>query len=151
VSLRTLLARMRTRRWFRPAAHAPMLAYRLGLAPIVGRRFMVLTTSGRRSGEPRHTMVIFRERGGRKLATAAYGERSHWYRNARADPRVTVQTARGTEAMMARPVTNDARRIVVAFEPTSEPTPPGLRADLVWVWPLVAAGVLGVRAARRRS
>jgi deazaflavin-dependent oxidoreductase (nitroreductase family) len=117
VSEPTLLARLRTRRWFRPAAHAPLLAYRLGLAPVVGRAFMVLTTTGRRSGAPRHTMVIFRELEGRKYIAAAYGDRSHWYRNMLADPRVTVQTARGTEAMAARPITDEGtrRRVITAL------------------------------------
>ena len=30
----------------------------------------------------------------------------------------------------------------LTFEPTDEPTPPPLMADLVWVWPLIFAGIL---------
>lgn len=81
-----------------------MLAFRLGLGPVVGRYFLVLTTKGKKSGLPRHTMVLYQQLEGRRYVTAAYGARSHWYVNLGADPRVTVQTASGTESMRARTV-----------------------------------------------
>lgn len=173
------LERLRTKRWFAWAAHAPMVAFRLGLAPLVGRAFMVLTTTGRRSGEPRHTMVAFHEVNGRKYVGGVYGLRSQWYRNLQADPRVTVQTAMGTEALRARRITdaaeltdafallarrplrmrpylasqgltgdpedisrNNDRILLVTFEPTTDETPPPMRPDLLWVWPVAALPAL---------
>jgi len=39
---------------------APILFYRLGLGLVVGRLFMVMTTTGRKSGQPRRiAMFIF--------------------------------------------------------------------------------------------
>jgi deazaflavin-dependent oxidoreductase (nitroreductase family) len=170
-------AALRPRRWFPAAARAPMVAYRLGLAPLVGRRFMLLTTTGRRSGRARHNMVMFHSVDGRPCAAALYGPRSDWYRNLAADPRATVQTARGTASMRARleprgrgtraeiaawprrghlrrhgrgaGPTDDDRVPLVCFEPTDEPTPPGVKADLVWVWGVVLGAV--AVAVRRRA
>jgi deazaflavin-dependent oxidoreductase (nitroreductase family) len=104
----TALARLRTRRWFGLVARLPLVAYRLGLGPVVGTVFMVLTTTGSKTGLPRHTMVVFRRARGRLYAAAAYGSKSNWYRNLTAHPIATVQTARGTSAARARRVTDEA-------------------------------------------
>jgi deazaflavin-dependent oxidoreductase (nitroreductase family) len=100
----TVLARARRRPWFRIVARVPQLAFRVGLGPVVGRTFMLLTTTGERSGAPRTTMVAFAEVDGVVYAGAAYGRRTQWYRNLLADPLVTVRTAAGAVAMTARPV-----------------------------------------------
>lgn len=102
------LARLRTRGWFGAVARAPLIAYRLGLGPVVGTLFMALTTTGRRSGVPRHTMVTFVRARGRVYAAAAYGARSHWLRNLSANPVATLQTARGATPARARRVTDEA-------------------------------------------
>jgi deazaflavin-dependent oxidoreductase (nitroreductase family) len=187
MSVAAALERMRSQRWFALLARGPLLAFRLGLGPLVGRAFMVLTTTGRRTGRARHTMAFFHEIEGRKYVAGAYGQGSHWYRNLRADPRVTVQTARGRESMRARRVTDegelarvvgllarrprgalylasqglasapedvvrDARRILlVALDPTGEPTPPGMPRDLVWMWPAALAVLAWLRTARARA
>lgn len=39
----------------------PILLYRLGLGVLVGRLFMVMTTTGRKSGQPRRTAIEFHE------------------------------------------------------------------------------------------
>lgn len=169
---------------------SPMLLFRLGLGSLVGRLFMVMTTTGRKSGQPRRAVVEYQSWNGRKYAIAAW-PKSDWYQNLMADPRVTVQTADGVEQMTARRVTDDAELAAVydnvysqaspeiqqfwealgfemnresflgnkdqlhllVFEPTSQPTPPPLEADLQWVWPLVAvvvvAGLVGMIMRRR--
>jgi hypothetical protein len=43
------------------------------------------------------------------------------------------------------------RRNFVVFEPTEEKMPPPLKADLVWAWPLLAALVVLILNAARRS
>ena len=182
-----MLARVRTRRWFGGLARAPLLAFRMGLGPVVGLRFMVLTTRGRKSGAPRHTMVAHVRVGPRLYAAAAYGPRSHWYRNLLAHPIATVQTARGASSVGARRVTSEeelrtvldaARRrgllrallasqgvaggveeglaarerlYLIAFEPAAEAGPPGLRADLAWLWPAAVAAVVAARLRRGRA
>jgi hypothetical protein len=59
----------------------PILLYRLGLGPIVGRRFMILTTTGRKSGLPRHHAIEFHSFEGRKYVFSAWGDKADWYRN----------------------------------------------------------------------
>ncbi len=86
----------------------PILLYRLGLGPIVGRLFMILTTTGRKSSLPRRHAIEFHVFAGRKYVFSAWGEKADWYRNLLSDPRVTVQTAAGVESMCARRVTGDA-------------------------------------------
>lgn len=158
---------------------SPILLYRLGLGWLVGRLFMILTTTGRKSGLPRHTAIEYHRLHGRKYVMNAYGMKSDWYRNVVADPRVTIQTADGVDHCRARRLTSDAelieaygfvesspafRRLIqrlgfemsrdeflarkdhwwlVTFDPTDDPTPPPLEADLRWVLPLAAAGVVG--------
>ena len=79
----------------------PLLLWRLGLGRFVGNIFLVLTTRGRRTGRPRHTMVEFHTHRGRKFVVAAWPQ-SDWYRNLQSDPVVTIQTAAGTETVRAR-------------------------------------------------
>ena len=86
----------------------PILLFRLGLSPIVGQLFMILTTTGRKSGVPRLHAIEFHAFAGRKYVFSAWGDRADWYRNLQVDPRVTVQTADGVEFMRARRVTGDA-------------------------------------------
>ena len=57
-------------------------------------RLVLLTTTGRRSGEPRTTPMMFHRDGDRVLVIASnVGAAAHpdWYRNLAADPHVTVE------------------------------------------------------------
>lgn len=94
---------------------SPITLYRLGLGPVVGKLFMVMTTTGRKSGLPRRTAIEYHAYHGRKYVMNGYGMKSDWYRNILADPRVTIQTADGVEAMLARRVTSDAE-LAQAYE-----------------------------------
>jgi deazaflavin-dependent oxidoreductase (nitroreductase family) len=49
-----------------------------------------LTTTGRRSGQPREIEIWFTAHEGRYYLIAEHGERADWVRNLRADPRVRV-------------------------------------------------------------
>lgn len=86
---------------------SPIVFYRLGLGRLVGRLFMVLTTTGRKSGQPRRTGIEYHRYRGRMYVMNGYGMRSDWYRNLLKDPRVTVQTDQGTQSCLARPLTTD--------------------------------------------
>jgi deazaflavin-dependent oxidoreductase (nitroreductase family) len=73
---------------------------------------LLLTTTGRKSGQPRTWPVGYFRDGARLIITAsAGGEPTHpaWYRNLRANPRVTVQLGRATRPMLARPATGAER------------------------------------------
>lgn len=96
----------------------PLLLHRLGLSPIVGRLFIILTTTGCKSCLPRHSAIEFHSYAGRKFVFSAWGEQADWYRNLQADPHVTIQTAAGVESMRARRVTSneDLTDVFHAFE-----------------------------------
>jgi len=87
---------------------APVLLWRLGLGRLVGRPLMLLTTTGRTSGRPRHTPLAAHRMGGRTYAWCPYGGRGHWYRNLTANPVVTVQTAEGARSARAVRIDDDA-------------------------------------------
>ena len=59
-----------------------------------GTTALILTTTGRRSGEPRSTPLIYQEHDGAYLVVASKGgadEPPAWYRNLEDQPEVTVQ------------------------------------------------------------
>lgn len=158
-----------------------MVLWRLGLGPIVGRLFMIITTTGRVSGLPRSTMVEYHRLNGTKYVASGFGEVSQWYKNILADPRVTIQTSDGAESARAVRITDDREMMDVVdlfrradsayfidfylrsfdveptreeilakkdrlhflrFEAIDDATPPGLEADLVWLWPLAFLALL---------
>lgn len=86
---------------------SPILLWKLGLGFVVGRLFLILTTTGRKSGEARHTAIEFHCWKGRLYVVSGWGSRAQWYKNIVADPHVTIQTAHGTQSMIARRVTDD--------------------------------------------
>jgi deazaflavin-dependent oxidoreductase (nitroreductase family) len=69
-----------------------------------GSAVLLLTTTGRRSGEPRTTPVMYIDDGNRKAVVASYGGADHhpaWYHNLLAHPEVTVQTGPSVQQMRA--------------------------------------------------
>jgi deazaflavin-dependent oxidoreductase (nitroreductase family) len=92
----------------------PLIWWRMGLGSLLGRTMMVLTTWGRKSHQPRHTMVSFTQLAGRIYIGAGWGERCDWYQNLQADPHVTIQlyapSITGKNGVVALPAL--ARRVV---------------------------------------
>jgi deazaflavin-dependent oxidoreductase (nitroreductase family) len=59
-----------------------------------GTTILILTTTGRRSGQPRQSALIFRQHGDAYLVVASKGgadEPPDWYRNLQDNPEVKVQ------------------------------------------------------------
>jgi deazaflavin-dependent oxidoreductase (nitroreductase family) len=84
----------------------------------IGNKFLkgtevgILTTIGRKSGEPRDSPLLFLQEGQRILLVASQGGRATnpmWYLNLAANPRVTFQTKAGRYELIARDA-NDAER-----------------------------------------
>lgn len=94
--------------WMKWLYKTPILLYRLGLGFLVGRLFMILTTTGRKSGQPRRTAIEFHEYTGRRYVFSAWGTKADWYHNIEANPAITIQTWRGAESVLARRITSDA-------------------------------------------
>lgn len=69
----------------------PLVGWRMGAGSVLGRSLLVLTTWGRKTRLPRHTMLSFTSINGRIYVNAGWGECCDWYRNLQADPHVTLQ------------------------------------------------------------
>jgi deazaflavin-dependent oxidoreductase (nitroreductase family) len=53
--------------------------------------FLYLTTTGRKTGQPREIEIWFTEHAGRYYVISEHLEEAHWVQNLRADPRVRVR------------------------------------------------------------
>ena len=89
-----------------------------------GTQTLILTTKGRKSGEPRKAPLIYGERAGDLLVVASKGGSPAppaWYRNLRADPEVDVQVWGERFKARARDATPDEKpelwRIMTAAWP----------------------------------
>jgi hypothetical protein len=86
--------------WMKWLYKTPILLYRLGLGFLVGRLFMIMTTVGRKSGQPCRTAIEFHEYKGRRYVFSAWGMKADWYRNIATNPTITIQTWRGAESVL---------------------------------------------------
>ena len=80
--------------WRRFVFKLPLHLWRLGLGRFLPSDFLVLTTTGRKSGLPRHTMLEHAWIGENFYIGSGWGRRSDWGRNLEANPLATVQTMR---------------------------------------------------------
>ncbi|MCZ7546206.1 MAG: nitroreductase family deazaflavin-dependent oxidoreductase [Anaerolineae bacterium] len=69
----------------------PLVLYRMGLGPALGRVMLVLSTRGRRTGLWRHVPVAYTRDGDDIYIVSSRGERADWYRNLEAHPEATLQ------------------------------------------------------------
>ncbi len=95
------------------AAMIPL--HRAGLAAWLGNPLtgwqLLLTTTGRTSGLPRHAPLGYLVAEGAAWVMAGYGPATHWYRNLLADPHVEVlMPGRGAFGATAEEVTDPAAR-----------------------------------------
>ncbi|MEU8381790.1 nitroreductase/quinone reductase family protein [Streptosporangium sp. NPDC048865] len=95
-----------------------------GGRPRPGVNDLLLTTRGRRTGEPRRTALVYGLDGDRHVLVASNrGADRHpaWYLNLLADPRVTVQVGTETFEALARPAAAAERpplwRLMVSARP----------------------------------
>lgn len=106
-------------KWRNWAFKSPLILWRMGLGPVMGHIFSLITVKGRKSGLPRHVLTEYLRDGDSLYVFCAYGEKSQWYKNLMADPRATVQTWKSPEPMKASLVADDDEilRVVDGFRP----------------------------------
>jgi deazaflavin-dependent oxidoreductase (nitroreductase family) len=96
----------------------PLLLYRLGLGPLVNLLpLLIITTRGRKSGRPRHSVLEYRRHGTKHYVVSAWGRRTQWLQNLLAHPLVTVQ--KGQDRFGARATlvedSGEALRVLYLF------------------------------------
>ena len=79
-----------------PPNSVMVASYRAGMGKVVGRMMLLLTTTGRKSGNPHTVCVQYELMDGRFYIGAAFGEKCDWYKNLKADPHVTIEVGRRT-------------------------------------------------------
>jgi deazaflavin-dependent oxidoreductase (nitroreductase family) len=78
----------------------PRGLYALGLGRLIGRRILLLTTHGRRTGKLRTTPLQYEEVDGAYYVASARGKTADWLRNLAAFPEVDVRV--GARCFKAR-------------------------------------------------
>jgi deazaflavin-dependent oxidoreductase (nitroreductase family) len=94
---------------FRNIQKLHRLLYAVGLGPIVGRIILLLTTTGRKSGQKHVTPLQYEEIDGKYYLGSARGTHSDWYRNIAADGRVEIWVKNRRFTGTAEPVTDPVR------------------------------------------
>jgi deazaflavin-dependent oxidoreductase (nitroreductase family) len=92
----------------------PLIWWRMGLGPILGQVMLVLTTWGRKSKLPRHTMLSYTLYNGRAYLLSGWGDHTDWYRNVLDNSHVTVQRGAHPYSALARRVTEVEEYAAVA-------------------------------------
>ncbi len=64
--------------------------------------FLYLTTTGRRSGQPREIEIWFTRHEGRYYLIAEHGDKANWVQNLRANPQVHIRVAGSSMEATAR-------------------------------------------------
>jgi len=96
------------RGWRKFLFKLPLYRWRLGLARLLSPNYLLLTITGRKSGQTRRTMLEYTYANGHIYLSSGWGKRSQWVQNVLANPLVTVQTVReGTVSGKAIPVTDE--------------------------------------------
>ena len=92
--------------------------------------YCYLTTTGRNSGEPREIEIWFGLHGASLYLMSGGRDRSHWVRNLREDPAVTVRIGELTLAGRAREVAAESEEDAVVREMLVAKYNPGYERDL---------------------
>ncbi len=83
----------------------PVLYYKLGLGWLLEKRFLLLTTIGRKTGKQRHTPLeyVYNPRDDSYRVSPGWGGKTDWYKNVLRNPNVTVQVGRRKFTAVAEP------------------------------------------------
>ena len=90
---------------------APLSLYRIGLGGLLGKRFLLLNHTGRKSGQPRQTVleVVNHDKATNTYYIASgFGQKSDWYLNILARPEVSIQVGWRKMLVTAVPLTPEA-------------------------------------------
>lgn len=132
------------RGWMRLLLKSPVTLHRLGLGWMLPSTLVLLTATGKRSGQPRTTVLELRQHGSKLYALSAWGTRARWYHNLLANPVARLQRAGRSQVVRAVPIydVDEIWRVIWLFRRENprvdlvldgisrhELTPDDLRAD----------------------
>jgi deazaflavin-dependent oxidoreductase (nitroreductase family) len=103
----------------------PLWGYRLGFGGLFeALKIAVLTTRGRRSGQPRFTALEFRQHGSKLYIISGWGAQANWVRNLQGDPQVTLRRGLRAQAARAEVVTDRSEvfRALTLYERSNSAT-----------------------------
>lgn len=95
---------------------APIWLYKINLGRLLGKRFLLLTHTGRKSGLQRQTVVEVvkhEPEHNRFYIASAWGENSDWVKNITVDPSIEVQVGNQGWEMIAERLTADQGEEVI--------------------------------------
>lgn len=87
---------------------APLFLYRIGLGGLLGRRFLLLNHTGRKSGRSRQSVlevVNYDQASDTFYIASGFGKKSDWYLNILAQPTVSIQVGWRKVLVTAVPLT----------------------------------------------
>jgi deazaflavin-dependent oxidoreductase (nitroreductase family) len=100
-------------------ARMPIIAYKIGLGWLFGKRFLLLNHIGRKSGLTRQAVlevVTHDPETGTFVIAVGFGEKSQWYQNLLANPDVSIQVGRRKLDVHAEQLSpEEAGEILLAF------------------------------------
>jgi deazaflavin-dependent oxidoreductase (nitroreductase family) len=106
--------------WLKPTNKMLMAIMRLGL-PMSGKGPMVLTVTGRKSGEPRSTPITPMHVDGKRYVVGGFPG-ADWVRNAQANPEATLTQGRRSERVRMVEMPLDEARPLLRQFPTLVPS-----------------------------
>lgn len=97
----------------------PIYLYRMHLGWLLGNRFLMLTTIGRKSGKPHQSIievVSLDKQTGEYTIASGWGVKSDWYRNLKKNPKVLVNVGRRTFRATADQLSaGDAEKMLLRY------------------------------------
>ncbi|MGB8643686.1 MAG: nitroreductase family deazaflavin-dependent oxidoreductase [Anaerolineae bacterium] len=117
---------------FRWVFKVPLLFDRLGLHRLLPPHVLILTTIGRKSGQPRKTPLeyMYDPATDTYQVMAGWAGKTDWYRNARANPNVVVQVGSRSFPATAVPLPDD--RVAQALIDITRMNPGSLKIWSRW-------------------
>ena len=106
-----------------------ILYFKLGLAGLLKNYFLLITTTGRKTGKIRQTPLEHRydEVNDRYLILSGWAGKTDWYRNVSANPNIHVQVGNRKFHCHAEPASNE--EVALILEETARISP-----DMLKVW-----------------
>ena len=104
---------------------APIFLYRIGLGRLMGKRLLLLTHTGRKSGRPRYEVLeVARQDAstGTFLVPDAYGRKADWYLNLQQSPEVVVNHRGRRLDVVAETLPGDDAAVEFAMYAAAHPT-----------------------------